>query len=62
MNIAYFSCSICGAVYSSGEVQYVCPRDGGNLTVHLEYETAARKPNPADILESKDQEIKNRNP
>lgn len=57
MNIAYFSCSICGAVYSSGEVQYVCPRDGGNLTVHLEYETAARKPNPADILESKEASI-----
>jgi len=57
MNIAYFSCSICGAVYSSGEVQYVCPRDGGNLTVHLDFETAAVRPNPNDILESREASI-----
>lgn len=31
-----YSCSLCGAEYGPGEVQYVCPKDGGNLNVVLD--------------------------
>ncbi len=34
---AGYSCSLCGADYGPQEVQYVCPKDGGNLNVVLDY-------------------------
>lgn len=57
MNISHYSCSVCGAEFSEAEIQYVCPRDGGNLTVHLDFESGAEKPDPNSILESREQSI-----
>jgi threonine synthase len=57
MGIAYFTCSICGSTYSSQEVQYTCPRDGGNLDVHCDFETADNKPSMESILLSSEQSI-----
>ena len=57
MNIAYYSCSVCGAQYSPREAGYVCPLDGGNLTIHLEFETSAKKPDPKRVLRSREPSI-----
>ena len=57
MNISHYSCSVCGAEFSEAEIRYVCPRDGGNLTVHLDFESGAKKPDPNSILESREQSI-----
>ena len=57
MNIAYYSCSVCGAQYSPREAGYVCPLDGGNLTIHLEFETSAKKPDPKGVLRSREPSI-----
>lgn len=32
-----FKCSLCNAEYTMDEVQYTCPKDGGNLDVVLDY-------------------------
>lgn len=55
--IDHLTCSICGSTYSANEVQYTCPRDGGNLTIHLDFELAKSKPDPALILNSSEQSI-----
>lgn len=33
-----YRCSICGKEYEPGKIEYVCPVDGGNLDVLLDYE------------------------
>ena len=38
MAISYYECSICKRHYTPDEVTYCCPRDGGNLTVHSDFE------------------------
>ncbi|MFZ3151423.1 MAG: threonine synthase [Anaerolineaceae bacterium] len=57
MTINHLTCSICGSTYTANEVQYTCPRDGGNLTIHLDFESAKSKPDPALILNSCEQSI-----
>ncbi len=57
MGIAFFTCSVCGSTYSSNEVQYTCPRDGANLDVHCDFETAETKPSIESILRSPEQSI-----
>ena len=57
MGIAFFTCSVCGSTYSSNEVQYTCPRDGANLDVHCDFETAETKPSMESILLSPEQSI-----
>jgi len=42
MGIAFYTCSICGSSFAPQEVQYTCPRDGGNLDVHCDFETAEK--------------------
>ena len=37
-----YRCSLCGQEYAFNEVQYICPKDGGNLDVVLDY-TGIRK-------------------
>ena len=44
-----YRCSLCGAQYSPSEVTYVCPKDGGNLDIVLDYESIKRKFQPEDI-------------
>jgi threonine synthase len=51
-----YVCSLCGAQYQPEEVQYTCPRDGGNLDVILDYETI-RKDGPRNILSSAEQSL-----
>jgi threonine synthase len=49
-----YRCSICGQEYSLDEVQYTCPKDGGNLDVTLDYATLRRQIHPAEISASKE--------
>jgi threonine synthase len=49
----YFSayrCSLCGQEYEPDDLYYVCPRDGGNLDVVLDYKSINRKFNVEDIV------------
>lgn len=45
-----FRCSVCGAEYEPRQVQYVCPRDGGNLDVVLDAVAIRKKYQVSDIL------------
>lgn len=49
-----YRCSLCGTEYSPTEVAYVCPKDGGNLDVLLDYESIKAKYQPEDILSRND--------
>lgn len=49
-----YRCSLCGTEYGPGDVQYVCPKDGGNLNVILDYEGIRRKYHPEDITSRSD--------
>lgn len=40
-HVTGLKCTLCGQVYSAGEVAYVCPADGGNLDVLYDYERIA---------------------
>lgn len=44
-----YRCSLCGRQYPVGEVQYTCPRDGGNLDVLLDYAAIQRAIDPKQI-------------
>lgn len=44
-----YRCSICKREYLPGQVEYVCPQDGGNLDVILEFAQIRRKYDPSDI-------------
>ena len=44
-----YRCSLCGKEYDPGAVQYVCPLDGGNLDVVLDYEFVRQNYKPEDI-------------
>ena len=45
-----FKCSICGQFFEKDSVQYVCPLDGGNLDVVLDYEYIKNRYKPDDIF------------
>ena len=49
-----YRCSLCGTEYSSEEVTYTCPKDGGNLDVLLNYDSIKSKYQPEDILSRND--------
>jgi threonine synthase len=49
-----YQCSICAQQFGMGEVTYVCPHDGGNLDVVLDYETISRDNSPDKIQASRD--------
>src|SRR5689334_1643236 len=44
-----YRCSLCGAEYLPGQVTYICPKDGGNLDVLLDFEALKKKYHPEDI-------------
>ena len=52
-----YRCSLCGKEYSPGEITYVCPKDGGNLDVILDYESIRGKYQPEDILSRTDSSL-----
>jgi len=47
-----YTCSLCGAEYGPDEVEYVCPKDGGNLNVVLDFHTIQQNVQIADIYSS----------
>ncbi|HEX9014189.1 MAG TPA: threonine synthase [Anaerolineaceae bacterium] len=49
-----YQCSICGSEYTPTEVHYVCPKDGGNLNVILDYEAIRQKYRVEDITSRTD--------
>ena len=49
-----YRCSLCGTDYAATDVTYVCPKDGGNLDVLLDYESIQSKYKPEDILSRSD--------
>jgi threonine synthase len=49
-----YRCSICKTEYQPGQVNYTCPKDGGNLDVLLDYETIREKYEPEDITSRTD--------
>lgn len=44
-----YKCSLCASEFGVNEVQYTCPRDGGNLDVVLDYVTIRQNYQPDDI-------------
>jgi threonine synthase len=49
-----YRCSLCKTEYKPGQVTYVCPQDGGNLDVFLDYEGLKEKYHPEDITSRTD--------
>ncbi|MGE5220891.1 MAG: threonine synthase, partial [Omnitrophica WOR_2 bacterium] len=45
-----YICSLCGTSYDADEVQYTCPKDGGNLNVVLDYAAIRKNYTPEDIF------------
>ncbi len=50
--IAAFQCSLCNRRYSPEEIEYICPVDGGNLDVLLDYDRLSRSIDPQKIFSS----------
>jgi len=44
-----YRCSLCGTEYAPDEATYVCPKDGGNLDVVLDYGAIRKKFQPEDL-------------
>ncbi len=53
-NFKGYVCSVCGKEYNPFEVEYVCPLDGGNLRVELEYDVIREKYHVEDITSRSD--------
>jgi threonine synthase len=49
-----FKCSLCGQEYGPDEVQYTCPKDGGNLDVLLDYAKIKKDTSPEQIAQSQE--------
>ena len=56
-NFIGYRCSICNTEYSPTELEYTCPKDGGNLDVVLDYTRLAKIHNPKDILSSNEHSL-----
>ena len=49
-----YVCSLCGTEYKPGEVEYLCPKDGGNLNVVLDINAIQKNYQITDITASRD--------
>lgn len=47
-----YQCSVCGSFYSPDEATYTCPRDGGNLDIHIDIDQIKEKFSPEEIKNS----------
>jgi threonine synthase len=47
-----YQCSLCEETYGPKEVKYVCPKDGGNLDVLLDYSAIRKNYTPEDVTSS----------
>ncbi len=56
-NFTGYECSLCGTVYAPDEIMYVCPKDGGNLDVVLDYDAIRKNFSPEDIIASTEQSL-----
>jgi threonine synthase len=52
-----YSCSLCGSQYAPDEVQYTCPKDGGNLDVLLDDAAIQKSSSPRAIFSSREQSL-----
>jgi threonine synthase len=52
-----YRCSICGKTYSTTEVEYVCPSDGGNLDIILDYEAIQKFVIPDNLAHSTEESL-----
>jgi threonine synthase len=50
----YYQCSLCGQKYDPEQVTYICPADGGNLEVILDYQSIRRQVAIDDIFENRE--------
>lgn len=53
-NFAGYTCSICGTEYAPHDIQYVCPKDGGNLNISLDFDALRKNCQIKDITSSTD--------
>jgi threonine synthase len=56
-NLMGYRCSLCETEYNPGEVTYVCPLDGGNLDVRLDYGAINQGTSPESILASQEESL-----
>ena len=52
-----YKCSLCSQEYGPAEVQYTCPKDGGNLNVVLDYVAIRQNFAVEDILASRENSL-----
>ncbi len=50
-NFSHFQCSQCGTEYGPEEVTYICPKDGGNLNVILDYKALKKQFSPDKFMD-----------
>lgn len=51
-NFTGYRCSICYQEYLPDQVTYVCPKDGGNLDIVLDFEDLRKKVKPEEVTDS----------
>ncbi|HEX7973473.1 MAG TPA: threonine synthase [Anaerolineales bacterium] len=56
-NFLGYQCSLCGQEYGPDEVQYTCPKDGGNLNVVLDIHSIRQNYEMEDILAATEQSL-----
>ena len=56
-NLMGYRCSLCEAEYNPDEVTYVCPLDGGNLDVRLDYGAINQDTSPESIWASQEESL-----
>jgi threonine synthase len=50
MKFTGYRCSLCQTEYLPEQVQYTCPKDGGNLDVTLDFQAINRRTSPQEIM------------
>jgi threonine synthase len=56
-NFIGYRCSLCNAEYLPGQVNYTCPKDGGNLDVVLDYDALRQKYQPEDVTSRREESL-----
>lgn len=57
LNVSVLRCCVCGRDYAPGEVEYVCPLDGGNLDVLYDWDAVGRVTSPDRLAAEPDRSI-----
>ena len=55
--VSGYQCSLCRQEYALNEVQYTCPRDGGNLDVVLDYAAIGQSTRPEEIFAAREHSL-----